>query len=88
MCAVGEILAPLPRAATQNLIHRAMMVVSEDVACNGVGFSHAVGDHRYNEALALKKQIREKLTPAKVKEVRSFIRRSLKETPEAVAALG
>ena len=87
MCAIGEILAPLPRAAPQNLISHAVEVVSPKLYDAGVAFNTAVADGRYIAAIEAKKEITALMTPAVVKEIRAFIKKSIKEVPKLVAAM-
>ena len=84
---IGEILAPLPRAAPGDLISHAVRVLYPKLHDAGVSFNGAVADRRYISAIEAKKEITAMMTPAVVKAIRSFIRKSIKEAPEAVSAL-
>ena len=88
VCAIGEVLAPLPRAAPQDLIAYAVGVISPKLYDAGVSFNKAVADGRYIAAIEAKKEITAIMAPAVVKEIRSFIRKSIKEAPEVVAKMG
>ena len=53
----------------------------------GVAFNTAVADGRYIAAIEAKKEITALMTPAVVKEIRAFIKKSIKEVPKLVAAM-